>query len=233
MIKFENVSKKYKNGTLALDNCSIEFEKGRVIGILGPNGSGKTTFLKLLQGYLKPTVGDIEIDGEKIGPKTKAIISYLPDVSFIPSEYTIKEAKKLWKTFFDDFDEMKFDDLINFMDLKLDMKVQELSKGMSEKFHLALILGRDAEYYIIDEPIAGVDLVSRDKIMDAIFNKIGKDKTLIITTHLVDEMEMLFDEVVFIANGKIVLSGNAEDLREDREKQISDIFREIFGNMVY
>lgn len=233
MIKFTNVSKKYKNGTLALNNFNLDITEGKVLGILGPNGSGKTTFLKMINGYLKPTSGEIKIFDKEISAETKQHVSYLPDYPFIPEDYTIEEAKNLWKTFFDDFSEEKFDNLIKFMNLDQKSRISDLSKGMSEKFHLALILGRDAKIYVIDEPIAGVDLVSRDKIMEAIFANIEKDKLLVITTHLVDELESLFDEVVFLSQGEVVLQGNAEDLRLEKGKQISEIFKEIFGSLIY
>lgn len=233
MIKFSNVSKKYKGGTLGLDGLDLEIQNGKVIGILGPNGSGKTTFLKLLNGYLKPTNGEITIFNEKIGPKTKSMVSYLPDMPFIPDDYKISEAKSLWKNFFDDFDENKFDELIAFMKLDQNARVSDLSKGMSEKFHLSLVLARDAKIYVIDEPISGVDLVSRDIILDAILKHIGKNKILIITTHLVDEMETLFDDVVFLSKGKKILEGNAEELREEKGKTISEIFKDIYGVLVF
>lgn len=233
MIKFTNVSKKYKNGNLALNNFNIDINDGKVLGILGPNGSGKTTFLKMINGYLKPTSGDIKILGKKVGPETKKDVSYLPDVAFIPKDYSIKEAMELWKSFFEDFNQEKFLRLVKFMDLDIDSRISDLSKGMSEKFHLALILSRDAKIYVIDEPIAGVDLVSRDKILEAIFSNIEEDKLLIITTHLVDELETLFDEVVFLSEGEVILQGNAEELRMEHEKQISEIFKEIFGNLNY
>lgn len=136
-------------------------------------------------------------------------------------------------SFFEDFNEEKFDKLIKFMDLDLNSRMSDMSKGMNEKFHLSLILSRDAKIYVIDEPIAGVDLVSRDKILEAIFSNIEKDKLLIITTHLVDELETLFDDVVFVSKGEVVLQGNAEELRIEKGKQISEIFKEIFGSMVY
>lgn len=233
MIKFSNVSKKYKGGNLGLDSLDLEIQEGKVVGILGPNGSGKTTFLKLLNGYLKPTSGEIRIFNDKIGPSTKAMISYLPDLPFIPEDYSILEAKKLWKTFFEDFNESKFDELIKFMKLDENATVSDLSKGMSEKFHLSLILSRDAKIYVIDEPISGVDLVSRDIILEAILNHIGEDKILIITTHLVDEMEKLFDDVVFLSEGKKVLEGNAEALREEKGKTICEIFRDIYGDLIF
>lgn len=233
MIKFSNVSKKYKGGTLGLDGLDLEIQNGKVIGILGPNGSGKTTFLKLLNGYLKPTSGEITIFNEKIGPKTKSMVSYLPDMPFIPDDYTILEAKSLWKNFFDDFNENKFDELIEFMKLDQNARISKLSKGMNEKFHLTLILSREAKIYVIDEPISGVDLVSRDVILNAILKNVEKDRILVITTHLVDEMESLFDDVVFLSKGKKILEGNAEQLREEKGKTIAEIFKDIYGVLVY
>ena len=233
MIKVTNLTKKYANGNLALNNFNMEVKAGKVIGILGPNGSGKSTLLKMLNGYLKPTSGSIEIMSNPIGPETKKHVSYLPDMPFIPQDYTIMEAQNLWASFFDDFNKEKFEKLIDFMGLKMLATVGDLSKGMSEKFHLSLILARDAKIYIIDEPIAGVDLVSREKILEAIFSNIEKDKILIITTHLIDELESLFDDVYFLSKGEVVLQGNAEDLRLEKGKQISDIFKEIYGSLVY
>lgn len=233
MIRFNNVSKRYDNGTMALKDFNLEIGGGRVVGILGPNGSGKTTLLKMINGYLKPTTGTIEVLGQEIGVETKKHVSYLPDAPFIPDDYTVAEAKRLWASFFEDFNEQKFYKLIKFMDLNESMRMSDISKGMNEKFHLSLILSRDAKIYVIDEPIAGVDLVSRDKILEAIFSNIEDDKLLVITTHLVDELESLFDDVVFVSKGKIVLQGNAEELRLEKGKQISDIFKEIYGSMVY
>lgn len=233
MIKFDEVSKIYNNGTLALDNVSLSLETGKVVGILGPNGSGKTTLLKMIQGYLKPSRGKVEIFGEKVGPTTKAKVSYLPDKPFIPDDYTILEAKKLWEKFYDDFNEQKFNKILDFMQLTEDQRIGDLSKGMSEKFHLTLILSRDAEVFVIDEPIAGVDLVAREKILQAILTNVTQGKLLVITTHLIDEMENVFDDVVFIDRGKIVLQGNCDDLRREKGMQISDLFKEVYKDSIY
>lgn len=233
MIKFNEVSKIYNNGTLALDNVSLSLETGKVVGILGPNGSGKTTLLKMIQGYLKPSRGKVEIFGEKVGPTTKAKVSYLPDKPFIPDDYTILEAKKLWEKFYDDFNEQKFNKILDFMQLTEDQRIGDLSKGMSEKFHLTLILSRDAEVFVIDEPIAGVDLVAREKILQAILTNVTQGKLLVITTHLIDEMENVFDDVVFIDRGKIVLQGNCDDLRREKGMQISDLFKEVYKDSIY
>lgn len=228
MIKFENVSKSYGK-TNALKNINTQISGGKVVGILGPNGSGKTTFLKLIQGYLKPSKGKITVFDHEVGSETKARVSYLPDKPFIPSDYKLKEARDLYQKFFDDFDLKKFDDLIKLMKLDVESKISDLSKGMSEKFHLALILSRDADIFVIDEPIAGVDLLARDMIMNAIFSNISEDKLLIITTHLIDEMESLFDEVIFISNGEIILQANAEELRMERSKSIAEIYKDMYG----
>lgn len=233
MIKFNEVSKIYNNGTLALDNVSLSLETGKVVGILGPNGSGKTTLLKMIQGYLKPSRGKVEIFGEKVGPTTKAKVSYLPDKPFIPDDYTILEAKKLWEKFYDDFNEQKFNKILDFMQLTEDQRIGDLSKGMSEKFHLTLILSRDAEVFVIDEPIAGVDLVAREKILQAILTNVTQGKLLVITTHLIDEMENVFDDVVFIDRGKIVLQGNCDDLRREKGMKISDLFKEVYKDSIY
>lgn len=228
MIKFENVSKSYGK-VKALNNVNTQISGGKVVGILGPNGSGKTTFLKLIQGYLKPSKGKITVFDHEVGRETKAKVSYLPDKPFIPTDYKIREARDLYQKFFDDFNLKKFDDLINLMQLDVESKVSDLSKGMSEKFHLALILSRDADIFVIDEPIAGVDLLARDMIMNAIFSNISEDKLLIITTHLIDEMESLFDEVIFISKGEIILQSNAEELRMERSKSIAEIYKDMYG----
>lgn len=228
MIKFENVSK-YYGRVHALNDINFELSGSRVVGVLGPNGSGKTTLLKLLQGYLKPTKGKITIFGKEIGPETKSRISYLPDKTFIPIDYKVSEAKALYEKFYSDFLPGKFDELISLMNIDQDKRIRDLSKGMSEKFHLSLILSRDADIYVIDEPIAGVDLVAREEILKAIFSNIDGDKLIIITTHLINELESLFDEVIYIANGRIVLQGDAEALRLEKNKSVSEIFKELFG----
>ena len=227
LLELNNVSKKYKSN-FALKEVTFGLEQGKVLGLLGPNGSGKTTMMKLIQGYLKPNKGTIKIDGKKPSAKTKAMVSYLPDTFFIPDYFTIDEAMETYEDFFKDFNREKAIDLLYFMNLKPEMKVSTLSKGMTEKLHLALILSRDAKLYILDEPISGVDLVTRDKILGAIVNNISEGSSMIISTHLVDEIEGVIDEVAFINEGQIILSGEADALREQKGKQIADIYRDLF-----
>lgn len=228
IVEINNLTKKYANKT-ALDNVNLNIERGKVVGILGPNGSGKTTLIKILTGLLRQTSGEVLIDGNKVGVKTKSVVSYLPDRNFLYKWMRIEDACHMYKDFYTDFDEAKFNELLAFMNLNRSMKIDSLSKGMHEKLNLALVLSRNAKLYILDEPIAGVDPVARDQILDAIINNYNEDSSMIITTHLVRDMESMFDEVVFLKDGQIVLTGNAEALREEKGKQVEEIYKEIFG----
>jgi ABC-2 type transport system ATP-binding protein len=228
IIEMKNLTKKYRNNK-ALNNINFNIQEGKVIGVLGPNGSGKTTLIKILTGLLRQSQGEVLIDGKKIGVHTKAIVSYLPDRTFLYKWMKIEDAKNFYMDFYQDFDQKKFDELLSFMDLEKNMKVGDLSKGMQEKLNLALVLSRDAKLYILDEPIAGVDPVARDQILDAIINNYREDSSMLITTHLVRDMENLFEEVVFLKDGEIVLQGNAEKLREERNQQIDDLYKTVFG----
>jgi ABC-2 type transport system ATP-binding protein len=228
IVEINNLTKKYANKT-ALDNVNLNIERGKVVGILGPNGSGKTTLIKILTGLLRQTSGEVLIDGNKVGVKTKSVVSYLPDRNFLYKWMRIEDACHMYKDFYTDFDEVKFNELLAFMNLNRSMKIDSLSKGMHEKLNLALVLSRNAKLYILDEPIAGVDPVARDQILDAIINNYNEDSSMIITTHLVRDMESMFDGVVFLKDGQIVLTGNAEALREEKGKQVEEIYKEIFG----
>jgi ABC-2 type transport system ATP-binding protein len=228
IVEIKNLTKSYGR-KLALDNLNLNIKKGKVVGILGPNGSGKTTLIKILVGILRQTKGEVLINGYKPGVQTKSIVSYLPDRNFLYEWMKVEDAIEMYKDFYADFDEKKCDDLLQFMRLERDMKVNSLSKGMKEKLNLTLVLSRKAKLYILDEPIAGVDPVARDQILDAIINNYEENSSMIITTHLVRYMEKIFDEVAFISDGKIILEGNAEKLREDKFMQIDDLYKEIFG----
>ncbi len=228
IIEIKDLTKKY-GGTIAINNINLNIKKGKIIGILGPNGSGKTTLIKLLTGLLHPTNGEIKIDGHLPSVYTKSIISYLPDRNALYNWMKIDDAIKLFMDFYEDFDGKKADSLLEFMKLDRTMKVSELSKGMKEKLNLTLVLARKAKVFIMDEPIAGVDPVARDQILKAIIDNYEENSTMIITTHLVKDMENIFDELVFIGDGEIVLQGDAEALREEKKINIDDIYKEIFG----
>lgn len=228
IIKIKGLTKSYFKKK-ALNNLSLDIEQGRVVGILGPNGSGKTTMIKIITGILRESKGEVLIDGHKPGVYTKSIVSYLPDRNFLYNWMTIQEAVNFYKDFYKDFDENKAYELLKFMKLDRNAKIGTLSKGMTEKLNLTLVLSRKAKVYVLDEPIAGVDPVARDQILDAIINNYNKESTMLITTHLVRDMESIFDDVVFLKDGEIFMQGNAESLREEKGMQIDDLYKEIFG----
>ena len=228
IIEIKGLTKSYFNKK-ALNNISLDIKKGKVVGILGPNGSGKTTLIKIITGILRETQGEVLIDGNKPGVITKSIVSYLPDRNFLYNWMNIQEAINFYKDFYKDFDENKAYELLSFMKLDRNMKINALSKGMTEKLNLTLVLSRNAKVYVLDEPIAGVDPVARDQILDAIIKNYNEDSTMLITTHLVRDMENIFDDVVFLKEGEIYMQGNAESLREEKKMQIDDLYKEIFG----
>lgn len=227
LLNAEGLTKSYF-GKKALNVVNIQIPKGKIVGILGPNGSGKTTLLKIMAGLLKPSSGKILIDGKEPGIYTKSIVAYLPDTNFLYKWMKIKDAIGYYKDFYKDFDEEKAWELLKFMNLDPDSKVTSLSKGMTEKLNLTLTLARKAKLYILDEPLGGVDPTTREKILDAILQNYNEDSSMLITTHLVNDIERLFDEVIFISNGSVVLSGNAEELRLKEGKSIDELYREVF-----
>lgn len=227
LLEAKGLSKSYFNKK-ALKNVDLTIEKGKVIGLLGPNGSGKTTFIKIVVGILRQSSGELLIDGKKPGVETKGIVSYLPDRNFLYKWMKIKDAVEFFQDFYKDFDIDRCREMLKFMNLEEDLKVTSLSKGMMEKLNLTLVLSRRAKLYILDEPLAGVDPVAREKILDAIIQSYNEDSSMIITTHLVKDIERIFDDVAFIKDGEIVLSGNAEDLRSEKGKSIDELFREVF-----
>lgn len=228
IVEIKGLTKRYIN-TIALNGIDLDIEKGKVVGILGPNGSGKTTLIKILAGLLRQSKGEVKIDSRNISVYTKSIVSYLPDRNFLYSWMSIEDALKFYSDFYKDFDVKRAENLLDFMNLDKNLKVNQLSKGMHEKLNLSLVLSRKAKLYILDEPIAGVDPVARDKILDAIINNYNEDSSMIITTHLVRDMENLFDEVVFLKEGTIKLRGEAEKLREENGKSIDELYKEVFG----
>lgn len=228
IIEIEGLTKSYLNKK-AINNLSLNLEKGKVIGVLGPNGSGKTTLIKILTGILRQTKGKVLIDGKEPGAYTKSIVSYLPDRNFLYDWMKVEDAITFYDDFYDDFDEVKAYELLDFMKLTKTSKVNALSKGMQEKLNLTLVLSRKAKVYILDEPIAGVDPVARDQILDAIIKNYNENSTMLITTHLVRDIEAVFDEVIFLKDGEVYMQGNAEKLREEKQMQIDDLYKEIFA----
>ena len=227
ILKSEKICKSYLNKK-ALRGVTLDIMPGKILGLLGPNGSGKTTFLKIAAGILHESSGEILIDGEKPGVYTKSIVSYLPDNEYLLKWMKVKDAVMYFKDFYSDFNEKKAKELLLFMNLDENSSVKSLSKGMKEKLKLTLVLSREAKLYILDEPLGGVDPTAREKILDAIISNFSENSSMIITTHLVNDIERIFDDVAFISDGEIVLQGNAEELRIDKKKSIDELYREVF-----
>ncbi|AYD41311.1 ABC transporter ATP-binding protein [Clostridium fermenticellae] len=227
LIKISDLEKRYFNKK-ALDKINLEIDSGKIIGLLGPNGSGKTTLLKIIAGISRQSNGQISIDGVKPGIYTKSIVSYLPDKDYLFKWMKIKDAINFFNDFYKDFDRDKAYEFLKFMELDENSNIKSLSKGMSEKLSLTLTLSRKAKLYILDEPLGGVDPTTREKILNAILENYSKESSMIITTHLISDIERLFDSVIFISNGKIILNGDAEELRNERHMSIDGLYREVF-----
>lgn len=228
MLKSNDLVKKYMNKT-ALDGVSLEFELGRIYALLGPNGSGKTTFMKVAAGLVKPTSGTLTYKGENIGVESKKRLAYMSTEPFYYNYMSIDDVGKYYKDFFEDFDTARYDELLYRMELDKKDKAKSLSSGLAAKLKIAATLARRAEIYMLDEPLNGIDIISREKIVTTIIEVTRPDASILISSHLVDEMEKIIDNAVFMKKGKVVLQGEAEDLRTTHGKSIVDLYKEIYA----
>lgn len=227
LLKIDNVTKKYGRFK-ALDNVTLTLQSGKIVGLLGPNGSGKTTLIKIINGLLKDYQGNILVDGNPIGVESRKIISYLPDENYFQDWMYIKDVLNIFSDLYQDFQKDNCLELMKRFNLEPNMKIKSLSKGMKEKFQLCLVMSRKAKLYILDEPIAGVDPAAREVILDVILNNYDEDALVLISTHLISDLETIFDEVVFLKDGKVVLHQETEQLRHERKQSIDEAFREVF-----
>ena len=227
LLECKNIYKDYDKKQV-LKNINLKIPRGKIIGLLGKNGMGKTTLIKLINDLLTPTSGEILVNGKNIGIESKRIISYLPERTYLDKSMTIKQTLKYFTDFYDNFDIEKAKRLIKDLDLEIDTKISKMSKGMQEKLQLILVMSRNVELYILDEPLGGVDPATRDYILDTILNNFNEDASVIISTHLISDIERILDEVIFIDKGKIILSSNADKLREKEKGSIDEIFRRMF-----
>ncbi|EQK43122.1 ABC transporter family protein [[Clostridium] bifermentans ATCC 638] len=225
--EFNDVYKKYGKKQV-LEEFNLSIHKGKIVGLLGPNGSGKTTMIKLLNGLTQCDQGNILINGSKPSVKTKEIVSYLPDRNYLNEDMTVKELLKLFSDFYKDFDINKAKEMIKNLNLEENEKLKSMSKGTKEKVGLILVMSRNAKLYILDEPIGGVDPASRAYIIKTILKNFNEDSTLLIATHLINEIENICDEVIIISKGKILLKGNVDEIREEKGMSIDTLFREEF-----
>ncbi len=211
-----------------LKDINLKIPRGKIIGLLGKNGMGKSTLIKLINDLLTPTSGEILINGEKPGVKSKEIISYLPERTYLDKEMTIKQVIKYFEEFYKNFDTQKAIKLLKDLDLDINKKISKMSKGMQEKLQLILVMSRNAKLYILDEPLGGVDPATRDYILDTILSNFCEGASVIISTHLISDIERILDEVIFIDKGEVILKSSADELRNKEKSSIDEVFRRYF-----
>ena len=227
LLKCENLTKSYGK-TLALKDVNLEVSRGKIIGLLGPNGSGKTTLIKILNGLLTPTSGTLTIDGMKPGIETKRKVAYLPDSSYLNSWMTVEQIVSMFIDFYPDFRPEHAYKMLQNLDIDPTAKLKTLSKGNNEKVCLILVMSRNAELYVLDEPIAGVDPATRDYIISTIINNYNPEASVILSTHLISDIEQILDEVIFINKGVIELHKTVDEIREENGMSVDELFREVF-----
>lgn len=225
-IEITGLSKGF-GSTQALDGLDLTVAPGRIVGLLGENGCGKTTLLKVLAGVMYDYTGHVRIAGHRPGPQSKALVSYLPDVSFLPDRACIGECLRLYRDFFADFDEQMARDLIASFGLREDLRLKDASKGMREKVQIALAMSRRASVYLLDEPISGVDPAARGVLLDAVVRELPEDSCVFISTHLVHDLEPILDSAVIMRHGRVLLTGDLDDLRGQHSLSLDGIFKEL------
>ena len=227
ILEVKNLNKSFDNKKV-LKDINFSISKGKIVGLLGKNGVGKTTLIKLINDLLTPTSGEILVKGNKIGVETKKVISYLPERTYLNKQMKVCEVISFFEDFYEDFDSKKAKKLLKDLDLDINQKLTKMSKGMQEKVQLVLVMSRKADLYVLDEPLGGVDPATRDYILDTILSNFDEDSSVIISTHLISDIEKILDEVIFIDKGEIVLQSDADKLRNKEKSSIDEIFRRMF-----
>ena len=219
---------KFFPNCLALNNVDLTVPKGRIVGLLGPNGSGKSTLSKLANGLLTPTQGTILVDGKEPGIETKKIVSYLPERTYLTEWMTVQDMLDLFNDFYADFNIAKARDMLARLNIQTKARIKTMSKGTKEKVQLILVMSREAQLYLLDEPIGGVDPAARDYILNTIIANYNENATVLISTHLISDVEQILDDVIFINQGSVVLTSSVDDIREKQDKSVDALFREVF-----
>ena len=227
LLECKQLTKDYGR-VMALKGVDLSIDSGKIIGLLGPNGSGKTTLIKIINGLLTPSGGNVYINGQKPGVETKKIVSYLPDNSYLNSWMTVEQIVKMFADFYDDFRPDLAYQMLSRLGVEPTTKLKSLSKGNKEKVCLILVMSRNALLYVLDEPIAGVDPATRDYVISTIINNYNPDSSVIISTHLISDVEQVLDDVIFIQSGEILLQDTVDNIREQKGKSVDQLFREVF-----
>lgn len=227
-VQVRGLTKAYR-GLPALAGLDLTLAPGQIVGLMGDNGSGKTTLLKILAGVLADWSGEVTIAGHTPGPESKAVVSYLPDASFLPDHHRPEDSIAQYARFFTDFDGAKAREMVDFFGLPWDRSLKEMSKGMREKLQISLAMSRRASVYLLDEPISGVDPASRDVILKGILSNFAEDSLLFVSTHLIQDVEPIVDSVVFLRSGGLLLQGDADDLRAEHGVSLDALFRKVYS----
>ena len=229
LVEIVGLTKAYDANHVAVNNISLTLPRGKIIGLLGPNGSGKTTLIKMLNGLLTPSRGDIRINGQTVGPETKAHVAYLPDRTYLSGNQKIQDILEYFADFYSDFSVERAKEMLSNLNIDTTSRLRTLSKGTKEKVQLILVMSRKADLYVLDEPIAGVDPAARDYILRTIINNYNPEATVIISTHLIGDIEQVLDEVIFMRYGQLVLYTSVDNIREQHGKSVDAYFREVFA----
>ena len=227
ILSVHNLLKHYGR-TIALNHVTFDLPQGRIIGLLGPNSSGKTTLLKLCAGLLTADTGQIRICGKPVGPETKALVSYLPDRTYLSNRQTVRDQLQFFQDFYPDFDRQRAEQMLAALGIRPETRFGTLSKGTKEKVHLVLVMSRRARLYLLDEPIGGVDPAAREYILNTIVNNYDPEATVLISTHLISDVEPVLNDYIFVHNGTILQSGSVRETREETGKSLDELFREVF-----
>jgi ABC-2 type transport system ATP-binding protein len=229
-LRTTQLNKKFSSLT-AVNNVDLHLENGKIYGLLGPNGSGKSTLMKMIAGLIHPTSGNIQLDNEPIGTASKASIAFMPTEAFLYTYMTVKLVGTFYHDFYADFDMTRYENLIDRMQLTMNLKVANLSTGMTSKLKVAATMARNAKIYMLDEPLNGIDLIAREEIVKAILESTTDESILLMSSHLVDELENIIDDVIFMKDGHVFLQGNAEMIRQERQLSIVDLYKEVYKNL--
>ena len=228
LLTITGLTKQYGSSAPALNNLYMQLKPGRIVGLLGPNGSGKTTLLKLIAGLLTPSQGTIQVCGKDIGPESKSLVSYLPDRTYLRNNQKIREQLDFFQDFYADFDRVRAETMLQNLGIDLNQRFGTLSKGNKEKVHLVLVMSRRAKLYLLDEPIGGVDPAARDYILQTIISNYDPTATVVISTHLIADVEPVLDDFLFLFRGNVVRAGSVDAVREETGKNLDELFREVF-----
>ena len=228
ILNCQNLSKRYGSGVQALSDVTMTLPKGKIVGLLGPNGSGKTTLIKIVAGLLTASSGYVAVDNQKIGVASKAEVSYLPERTYLPGWMKVTDCLDYFQDFYADFDRARAEEMLKALHVPENMRMATLSKGTKEKVQLVLVMSRRAKLYLLDEPIGGVDPATRDYILDTIIKNYEEESTILISTHLISDVEKILDEFIMLKDGRIMMHDSTDNVRETQGKSLDELFREVF-----